>query len=362
MKSITANHSFLGNDNSEKNINLNFNSRLNWLDSAKGIAMILVILGHELQPFFEELGSPVVVFIYSFHMPLFFLITGFLFSNKNLQKNFASYSKIKLKRLILPYFIYQIISILFINGFTYLTTHQFRYNLIETLQQLFYLNGTVGWNSPLWFLVVLFFLELLMYFILRCPFKIQWILVGICFLIGGFLTSTQEVYPLGLNVIFTGVIFYYGGVRLKANRQFLDSKAALITAIIGVVLLIINMIFNPMYSTLYDNIITPNYIVFTIIALLGSMSVLYVIKKIPYFNQKNIFVDLGQSTLFVLASQYFLLLGFDTVAKMLNFYEPTWIFILIKSLVIIGTYLVAGRYIAFRRERGTLNAYVARLS
>ncbi|EIA20548.1 hypothetical protein KKC_06372 [Listeria fleischmannii subsp. coloradonensis] len=48
MKSITANHSFLGNDNSEKNINLNFNSRLNWLDSAKGIAMILVILGHEL--------------------------------------------------------------------------------------------------------------------------------------------------------------------------------------------------------------------------------------------------------------------------------------------------------------------------
>lgn len=64
MKSITANHSFLGNDNSEKNINLNFNSRLNWLDSAKGIAMILVILGHELQPFFEELGSPVVVFIY----------------------------------------------------------------------------------------------------------------------------------------------------------------------------------------------------------------------------------------------------------------------------------------------------------
>ncbi|EMG28695.1 acyltransferase family protein [Listeria fleischmannii] len=286
MKSITANRSLLGNNNSEKNISQSFGSRMNWLDSAKGIAMILVILGHELQPFFEELGSSAVVFIYSFHMPLFFLITGFLFSNKNLQKNFASYSKVKLKRLILPYFIYQIISILFINGFTYLTTHQFRYSLIETIQQLFYLNGTVGWNSPLWFLVVLFWLELLMYFILRCPFKIQLILVSICFLIGGFLSSTQEVYPMGLNVIFSSVIFYYGGVQLKANRQFLDSKAALITAIIGVVLLIVNMIFNPMYSTLYDNMITPNYIVFVVIALFGSFSMLYFIKMVPYLNQK----------------------------------------------------------------------------
>ena len=44
--------------------------RLVWVDIAKGIAIILMIIGHEI-------SGNIRTFIFSFHMPLFFILSGF---------------------------------------------------------------------------------------------------------------------------------------------------------------------------------------------------------------------------------------------------------------------------------------------
>lgn len=49
--------------------------RLVWLDQLKAISMYIVILGHSLLKF-KKYG--LCKFIYSFHMPLFFMISGFI--------------------------------------------------------------------------------------------------------------------------------------------------------------------------------------------------------------------------------------------------------------------------------------------
>ena len=48
--------------------------RLDWIDIAKGIGIILVVLGHTLVPQVRETGFAgfLWIFIYNFHMPLFF--------------------------------------------------------------------------------------------------------------------------------------------------------------------------------------------------------------------------------------------------------------------------------------------------
>lgn len=46
--------------------------RIQWVDIAKGMAMLFVIIGHTA-PF----GSMERNFIFSFHMPLFFLLSGY---------------------------------------------------------------------------------------------------------------------------------------------------------------------------------------------------------------------------------------------------------------------------------------------
>lgn len=73
--------------------------RLIWVDALKGILMILVVLGHaiqaELGPYCEE--SHLWNLIYSFHMPAFMAISGWLFYKKptaNVSNNYGGVFKI----------------------------------------------------------------------------------------------------------------------------------------------------------------------------------------------------------------------------------------------------------------------------
>ncbi|MBO9129809.1 acyltransferase family protein [Bacillus sp. 165] len=47
-----------------------------WLDAAKGFCMILVVLGHAYET------SEITTCIYWFHMPAFFLFSGYVFNIK----------------------------------------------------------------------------------------------------------------------------------------------------------------------------------------------------------------------------------------------------------------------------------------
>ena len=54
-------------------INIQKSERIAWIDAAKGIGILLVVLGHTF-------NIPVWLhnWIYSFHMPLFFLLAGLI--------------------------------------------------------------------------------------------------------------------------------------------------------------------------------------------------------------------------------------------------------------------------------------------
>lgn len=71
----------------------NSNKRLPEFDIAKGIAILCVILGH--------LGiKSINRVVFMFHMPLFFLISGYFLS---LTDSFELFSKKKFKQCIIPY-------------------------------------------------------------------------------------------------------------------------------------------------------------------------------------------------------------------------------------------------------------------
>ncbi len=115
------------------------NSRVEYLDIAKGIGILLVYIGHssldENEPLFQS--------IYSFHMPLFFMISGLLFSYK---RNIGIRKTIlgKIVSLLVPYFLFSLIYGLF-------------YLMVGT-NPLVYLWD--GWGRvPLWFIPVLFLIE-----------------------------------------------------------------------------------------------------------------------------------------------------------------------------------------------------------
>jgi fucose 4-O-acetylase-like acetyltransferase len=70
---------------------------------AKGIAIILVVVGHyqvDLEPLY---WTQVRTLIYKFHMPLFFVLSGYLFAATGKRRSFVRLCKEKIGRLIIPF-------------------------------------------------------------------------------------------------------------------------------------------------------------------------------------------------------------------------------------------------------------------
>lgn len=89
--------------------------RVQWIDYAKGIGIFLVVLGHTIRGIVGNsiLESTALVqfvdrWIYAFHMPLFFLISG-LFVQRSLQKPFNTFIVDKFQVLAYPYFVWSIL-------------------------------------------------------------------------------------------------------------------------------------------------------------------------------------------------------------------------------------------------------------
>ena len=62
--------------------------RIDYLDQLKGIGIVLVVVGHFIEPYREmfPIINSIFICIYSFHMPLFCLVSGILgkFNGKKL--------------------------------------------------------------------------------------------------------------------------------------------------------------------------------------------------------------------------------------------------------------------------------------
>ena len=65
---------------------LELREREKWVDAVKGLAIYLVILGHAIQyatsQDYNYAGNSIFQIIYSFHMPLFMMMSGYLFAYK----------------------------------------------------------------------------------------------------------------------------------------------------------------------------------------------------------------------------------------------------------------------------------------
>lgn len=75
------------------------------IDIAKGIGIMLVVLGH--------LNTPLCPFVYQFHMPLFFFISGWLFKDTYLDAKRVFCEK-RAKSLLIPYVFFYVVAFLFL--------------------------------------------------------------------------------------------------------------------------------------------------------------------------------------------------------------------------------------------------------
>ena len=84
---------------------LEINKRVEWIDFVKGLGMLLVIIGH------CKIPNPYWKIIYMFHMPLFFVVTGFVYSPKKNEVDNITYVKSVSKKYLIPYLVFSLIGL-----------------------------------------------------------------------------------------------------------------------------------------------------------------------------------------------------------------------------------------------------------
>ena len=154
--------------------------RVNWVDTAKGVGIILVVLGHVMRGLVNSQiwsATPTNRFfdgwIYAFHMPLFFFLSG-LFVVRSLKKPWLSFLSEKLRTLAYPYFVWSTITLIIKSPLGAITN---RANGLTELPLILYRPV-----EQYWFLYSLFVLLVLISVLLRLRFGILAVL-GLAILI-----------------------------------------------------------------------------------------------------------------------------------------------------------------------------------
>lgn len=280
----------MGKNNLQKN-----SIRIEWIDSLKGIGIFLVVLGH------ATIDNKAFSYIFSFHMPLFFFISGYLF-DFNKYKSFKKFAKTKFKSILWPYIIFSIISILIIIA---LDSQNIQH--IQNYIRDFILakRNNIPYNGALWFLAALFVTEM-MYFLLMQYVKkdcmISFILIVssyIAIIQFGALWSANTM-PWSFDTCMVYILFYHIGYIFKGMK--INNLTNYIILTFGIVFSIILFIdreffyamFFPHLGDVYIDIMV--YISEITIALMGIFTytalakIICNLKFINYIGKNSIVV------------------------------------------------------------------------
>jgi acyltransferase len=258
-------------------------SRLKYIDVAKGIGIILVLIGHILPT-----NSIVFKIIYSFHMPLFFIISGFLFDKD--KYTLKGLVKKKFKIYIIPYFVISFVCLILFG----------RESIVKYSLGILYSYGNLKYMpncSPLWFLTCLFLTEIIFIIILKRSTK-PYISIGICLLLGVIYNQTVNYHlPWNLDVSLFAIGFMYFGLVIKQYKLLNRYKHKY-----SIILLIMAYISVEYNSTISLNGRMYGNILLTCIS--GITISFLVLRYSKYLEGNKVLKFYGENTLFIMGYNY----------------------------------------------------------
>lgn len=187
--------------------------RIAWIDMAKGYGTLLVIYAH--------LGRDSLwTWMYSFHLPLFFFLSGYVFNG---QRKFGKFVLKKCKAILVPYFCLGIPMVMF-QLLKYVYVGNFSGQAVIQLVKDFVLQRRL-WT--LWYIACLFCLNLLFYALLRVCKK-EWMvaavsvilpMMGLCYYQYG-----GRPLPWNVDVCAMAIPFFYIGYAYKKHGQRIEEQ------------------------------------------------------------------------------------------------------------------------------------------
>jgi len=194
--------------------------RIDWVDIYRALAIIAVVIGHATGQF--------NMFIYQFHMAAFFFISGYVsdLSRRSILETIWN----RFCTLILP-----LISVFFLLLFFDMSFYKLGwYEIISSMPFIGFFNTVkeffkkgnlyVYWLGAVWFLIVLFWINVLQRLILRL-FKnkttVWFFIFSILLLIFGYWLVHKGIsFPFTLDLVFIGQFYFVIGILIRKSKIF----------------------------------------------------------------------------------------------------------------------------------------------
>jgi fucose 4-O-acetylase-like acetyltransferase len=283
--------------------------RIETIDIAKGIGILLVVLGHNDFGYVSPFGYKL---IYSFHMPLFFFLSGY-FLNASIP--FFEFFKKRFNALLKPY-LFTIFLIYFLN--VSFEKMGFETAVRRIVKSLYGSGLYIDWVQ-LWFLPHLFVVSLyaFLFFALFGRWNnryTRW--AALVFTLGISSLFLKDFYPFTLSlfgkqyelfglpfsldlVLLSGFFFILGSeVRQGTSEKTFENIFLLIGA--GIAMILMNLYLSPIID--FNTRLYESYLVNTAEAVIGILFVLALSRQIELRTKRlaSLFKYFGQISLFIL--------------------------------------------------------------
>lgn len=251
-------------------------TRSEWIDYAKGIGIILVVYGHVARGLHSAgIPMPFYVFgildsvIYSFHMPLFFFLSGLFFVDSFERRGSSSFWRNKVDTVFYPYLLWSLIQ-----------------GSIEFLLSR-YTNGTVSldqvfgllWapRAQFWFLYVLF-LSFIICAGIFSYLSIRYLIVIFTFSAFVYIFSSLFSFSQIAQLIAENFVFFIFGIVYSQHFQFWRNQNNILLIISSLSVIFLQLLFHGYFSLRY----TDRGILSLVTAVASILLIVSISRKLSY--------------------------------------------------------------------------------
>lgn len=314
--------------------------RIIWLDSLKGVGILLVVIFHTLS------ATPFGTYLTACYMPLFFIASGYIFYKKG-RKNW------QLKRLLVPYTIWIIFYLCLVyaflllnNAFTWKQCLTYAGGAIRSRFSLFPIDTTPNivllppGARPLWFLTCMVLSSLLSLPLIRTQQSKLRLLLAIGYIILSVaLAYLPILLPWSLDTAFMGALFIWSGYMAAQWNLSHKSQLALFVCALALYILLVyvNGEIN-MSVRIYGDFAAWSIPLFLSIGILGTYCYAFVCNLLNSNFIGRSLAYLGQASLTIMCVHSLFIILFDDIFNLtqcLNFLPyAIQMFCLISAVVL----------------------------
>ncbi|MBT2696336.1 acyltransferase family protein [Bacillus sp. ISL-40] len=191
--------------------------RETWIDIAKGLGIILVVIGHSGNEFAHH-------YFFWFHMPLFFILSGHTFKTLKNKSELLKWIKKRIIQLIVPYMSFGLVILIGLNLKNIVTA---KFSILDFMKGIFRLayGGQIlsGAFAVFWFITCLLVTQVL--FALVTYFfkstKTQLFIIGIFYILAHLeiklLPKLHLPVPWNIDVFLIAIVYFAIGFYLNKN-------------------------------------------------------------------------------------------------------------------------------------------------